>query len=206
MRFTAVRPTEEGEVKGYVYITGDGADPNAGNPLGDPLFSRTPTLGACMPNIRRFVETGDWIFVVSSKIPAFQQYVVGGLRVKERIDALAAYRRFPENRLRKEADGTVSGNVIVTAAGKQHPLDHHSPDTFENRIKNFIVGSEAVALETDREVMIGRDQTLPKLSSLLGKRGNRIIDVMGRLSKLDEQQVKTMIDWLQGIKVTAARS
>lgn len=193
-------------MKGYVYITGDGADPNAGKRLGDPLFTRTPTLGACMPNIRRVVRPGDWIFVVSSKIPAVQQYVVGGLQVKDRIDALAAYRRFPENRLRRETDGTISGNVIVTADGSQHPLDHHSPDTFENRIKNFIVGSEAVSLQTDREVALGRDQTLPKLSELLGKRGNRVIDVMSRWSKLDEQQVKSMLDWLQGIKATAARS
>jgi len=193
-------------VKGYVYITGDGADPNAGKSLGDPLFSKTPTLGACMPNIRRLVGRGDWIFVVSSKIPAVQQYVVGGLRVEEKIDALAAYERFPENRLRKEADGTVSGNVIVSASGIQHPLDHHSPDTFENRIKNFIVGSDAIAMATEREVALARDQTLPKLSELLGKRGNRVIDVMSRWSKLEEQQVKSMLDWLQGIKAAAARS
>jgi hypothetical protein len=157
-----------------------------------------------MPNIRRAVTPGDWIFVVSSKIPAFQQYVVGGLQVKEKIDALAAFNRFPDNRLRQDGDGKVLGNIIVTSEGEQHPLDHHAADTFENRIKNFIVGGEAVSLETEREVLIGRDQTLPKLSQMLGKRGNRVIDVMSRWSKLDEKQVKDMIDWLQGIKATAA--
>lgn len=193
-------------MKGYVYITGAGADPGAGRYLGDPLFGRTPTLGACMPNIRRSVIPGDWIFVVSSKIPAFQQYVVGGLQVKEKIDALAAYRRFPENRLRRDVDGKIAGNVIVSSKGEQHPLDHHAADSFENRIKNFIVGSNAVSLETEREVALGRDQTLPKLSDLLGKRGNRVIDVMSRWSRLDEQQIKSMLDWLQGIKTAAARS
>jgi hypothetical protein len=193
-------------VKGYIYITGAGADPGARQNLGDPLFGRAPTLGACMPNIRRVVIPGDWVFVVSSKIPAFQQYVVGGMQVKEKINALAAYKRFPENRLRREQDGSVSGNVIVTRDGEQHPLDHHPPETFENRIKNFIVGSHPVALVTEREIAIGRSQTLPKLSEIIGKRGNRVIDVMSRWAKLDEAQVKDMLDWLQGIKTSAARS
>jgi hypothetical protein len=193
-------------VKGYVYITGDGADPGAGRFLGDPLFRGTPTLGACMPNIRRLVTTGDWIFVVSSKIPAFQQYLVGGLCVSEKINALAAHGRFSENRLQLMPNGQVSGNVIVTAEGKQHPLDHHSPDSFENRIKNFVVGSEAVTLETEREVALARAQTLPKLSDLIGKRGNRVFDVMSRWAKLDEDQVRGMLNWLNGIKASAARS
>lgn len=192
-------------MKGYIYITGAGADPGARQNLGDPLFGRTPTLGACMPNIRRVVFPGDWIFVVSSKIPAFQQYVVGGMRVREKIDALAAYRRFPENRLRKDENGKISGNVIVTPQGKQHPLDHHAEGSFENRIKNFIVGDNAVSLQTEREVALGRAQTLPKLSEMLGKRGNRVIDIMSRWSKLDEGQIKDMLTWLQGIKATAAR-
>jgi putative DNA base modification enzyme with NMAD domain len=193
-------------VKGYVYITGDGADPGAGKFLGDPLFRGTPTLGACMPNIRRLVTTGDWIFVVSSKIPAFQQYVVGGLCVSEKISALAAHRRFPENRLQQMPNGEISGNVIVTAEGKQHPLDHHSPDSFGNRIKNFVVGSDAVALETEKEVALGRAQTLPKLADLIGKRGNRVFDVMSRWAKLDENQVQGMLNWLNGIKASAAGS
>src|ERR1700722_15906767 len=171
--------------------------------MNDPrLFSRTPTLGACMTNIRRLVLPGDFIFVVSGKVPVIQQYVVGGMEVVEKIDALAAYRRFPENRLQTGENGLLKGNIIIDADGNQHPLDRHSPDTFEDRINNFIVGANPVALETDREVAIGRDQTLPKLSELLGKRGNRVIDVMSRWGKLDETQVQDMLSWLQGIKAS----
>lgn len=192
-------------MKGYVYISGSGTDPNARGNMNDPiLFSKTPTLGACMPNIRRVVLPGDFIFVVSGKVPAIQQYVVGGMEVVERIDALAAYRRFPENRLHADANGFVEGNVIVDAEGNQHPLDTHKADTFEDRIKNFIVGANPVALKSDQEVTMGRDQTLPKLSELIGKKGNRVFDVMGRCAKLNQTQVQDMISWLQGIKASAA--
>ena len=194
-------------MKGYVYISGTGTDPGARGNMNDPmLFSKTPTLGACMPNIRRVVLPGDFIFVVSGKVPAIQQYVVGGMEVVEQIDALAAYERFPENRLQTGPTGLLEGNVMVDADGNQHPLDRHSSETFEARIKNFIVGTNPVALETEREVAMGREQTLPKLSELLGKRGNRVIDVMSRLAKLNENQVQDMLSWLQGIKASAALS
>jgi hypothetical protein len=159
-----------------------------------------------MPNIRRVVQLGDYIFVVSGKVSTVQQYVIGAMEVAEKIDALAAYRRFPDNRLNRNSEGQVWGNIIVTSGGKQHPLDHHSPMTFEERIKNFIVGAKPVVLETPREVELGRMQSLEKLSSVLGKRGNRVIDVMSRWSKLDEAQVRDLLAWLQGIKATATRS
>lgn len=195
-------------MKGYIYITGDGADPAARQNLNDPLFAKVPTLGACMPNIRRVVALGDYIFVVSGKVSAMpiQQYVIGGMRVAEKIDALAAYKRFPENRLHHNADGRVWGNVIVSRNGKQHPLDHHPSESFEDRVKNFIVGADPVVLETEREVALGRSQSLQKLSSIIGKRGNRMIDVMSRWAKLDEAQVAELLAWLQGVKTTAARS
>ena len=157
-----------------------------------------------MTNIRRVVLPGDFIFVVSGKVPAVQQYVVGGMQVEEKIDALAAYQRFPEDRLQTGANGLVEGNIIVDAEGNQHPLDTHEPETFEDRIQNFIVGKNAVALESNHEVAMGRDQTLPKLSEMLGKRGNRVFDVIGRAAKLNESQVQDMLSWLQGIKASAA--
>lgn len=191
-------------MKGYIYITGNGADPAAHDDLNDPIFSKTPTLGACMPNIRRVVSLGDYIFVVSGKVPAIQQYIIGGMRVDEKIDALAAYRRFPENRLQRATDGRILGNVIVNKDGRQHTLDHHPANTFEDRVKNFIVGTDPVVLQTEREVALGRNQSLGKLSNLLGKQGNRLIDVMSRWAKLDEGQVLDLLAWLQGIKASAA--
>ena len=191
-------------MKGYIYITSTGADPSARGNLNDPLFTRTPTLGACMPNIRRLVERGDFIFVISGKVPGIQQYVIGGMRVAEKISALAAYKRFPENRLSLDAEGKLQGNVVINSKGEKHALDTHEAATFANRVKNFVVGDQSVALKTPREVEIGRAQTLPKLSQILDRRGNRIIDVVSRWKKLDERQVSDMVDWLKGIKTAAA--
>lgn len=188
-------------MKGYIYITGQGADPALRNNLNDPIFARIPTLGACMPNIRRVVGRGDWIFVVSGKTPHVQQYVVGGLRVSEKINALAALDRFPDNKLSRDGDGKIWGNIICDENGNQDALDHHPKDTFEQRLENYIVGDRSVVLSTADEVELGRLQTLEKLSEILGKpRRNRVIDVMGRMSKFSEPQVLDMLDWLEGIK------
>jgi hypothetical protein len=190
-------------VKGYIYTTGSRADPGLYNNLDDPLFGNPPTLGACMSNLRQFLDPGDFIFVISASVPAAPQYVIGGLRVAEKIDHLAAYGRFPENRLRVDENGIVRGNIIVDAKGKKHPLDHHDPDSFERRIKNFIVGDESAALRTPREVELGRERTLAKLADVFNKKGNRPFDIIGRQRKLDEQQVHGLMDWLRGIKAEA---
>lgn len=188
-------------MKGYIYITGAGADPALRNNLNDPIFSKVPTLGACMPNIRRFVTKGDWIFVVSGKSAQVQQYVVGGLRVSEKISALAALDRYPENALSKDKDGKVWGNIICDEDGHPSALDHHPRDTFEARLENYIVGDSSVVLASPNEVERGRTETLGKLADILGKpRRNRVIDVMGRMSKLSAPQVQDMLNWLEGIR------
>lgn len=190
-------------MKGYIYITGTGADPGLHNNLDDPLFGDPPTLGACMTNIREFVDPGDYIFVVSGKTPNVQQYIIGGMRVAEKIDALAAHGRFPQNRLRIGEDGLVKGNIIVDEGGRQHPLDHHSAETFEKRIRNYIVGDQAAALVTPAEVELGRERSLRKLSEMFERRGNRAIDIIGRHRRLDEDRVNGLMDWLRGIKAAA---
>jgi hypothetical protein len=193
------------DIKGYIYITGTGADPAARQNLNDPLFTKTASLAACMPNIRRFVSRGDYIFVVSGSVPGVQQYVIGGMRVAEKLSALAAYRRFPENRLRQDADGKLVGNIPIDSRGNQHHLDHHDPASFANRVKNFIVGDQVMHMKSPMEVELSRAQTLTKLSLIMHRRANRVIDVMGRWSKLDAGQIAETIEWLKGIKETAAR-
>ena len=191
-------------MKGYIYITSSGADPAHLDNLNDPVFGDQPSLGACMPNIRRFVGLGDYIFVVSGSTAGVQQYVIGGMQVAEKISPLEAYARFPNLRLRKEADGRVKGNVVINADGSKHPLDNHRADTFAERVKNYVVGTNAVSLATPAEVALGRQQTLGKLGQVIGKSGNRPIDIMGRLSRLDQNQIGAIVDWLRGIKRSAA--
>lgn len=188
-------------MKGYIYISSPNADPERNRNLNDPIFRRTPTLGGCMPPLRRLVLPGDYVFVVSGMTRGVQQYVVGGFQVAEKIDALAAYNRFPENRLHLNAEGKVVGNVLIDGTGNQHPLDTHSPNNFARRIENYLVGANPVALETPAEVARGRNETLERLSSILEKRrANRVIDVMGRWARLNQPQIEKTLDWLQGIK------
>jgi hypothetical protein len=184
-------------MSGYIYTSYAGADPDAGWVMSDPIISVTPTLGACVPNIRRAVKLGDWIFSVSGRVPGMSQFVVGGFRVAEKIDQLAAFERFPENRVRREG-GQVLGNVIINADGTQHPDDRHT--NFERRLENYIVGDKPILLDTVEQRARARAETLGKLSEIFGRQGNRVFDVIGRFRKMDDRQVDQMRDWLQSLK------
>lgn len=190
-------------VKGYIYITGRQGDPAKHDNLNDPLFGDPPTLAACMPNLREWLEKGDYVFVVSAMTPGVQQYVIGGMRVADKIDAIEAFGRFPQNRLRRDAEGRIRGNIPVDENGKKHALDHHKLEGFDKRIRNFIVGEGGVSLQSAPEVTLGRQQTLRKLSEVFERGGNRPIDIIGRQSKLDEGQIHGLMDWLRGIKASA---
>ena len=188
-------------MKGYIYIAGRGADPALHDDLNDPLFGPVPTLGACMPNVRRVVEKGDHVFVVSGKTAGVQQYVVGGFRVEEKISALAAYGRFPENRMRVDAQGRIQGNIIVEEDGSRCALDEHDRASFEARARNYLVGTAPLAMTTPVEIERSRRETMNRLGQIVGRPpANRIIDVIGRCKRLDEDQVGEIVAWLAGMK------
>jgi hypothetical protein len=194
-------------MKGYIYITGTGVDPSLRAGFTDPTFRNPPMLGPCMPNIRKAVAAGDWIFIVSGKIPEARQYIIGGLQVAEKIHAVDAYKRFPENRLRVDQQGLVMGNIVVRADGTHDPLDWHSDHRFEQRAMNFIVGGAAVALSTTAEVELGRRSTLPILAQIKGRPGaSRVIEAMGRMSRLNDAQVRELLNWFGRIRNAAAEA
>ena len=191
-------------IKGYIYITSSGYDPEHGKSLNDPYLGVTPTLGACMPNIRRQVSTGDHIFVVSGRVAAAQQLVMGGFEVAEKLDSMIqAFRRYPDLRLSRGEDGQLHGNIIISEDGLQHPFDTHPSNSFQDRIKNYIVGRNPLVLRTAEEISQGRIETLPVLCSLLGREGPAPINVMGRWSRLGEGQVLSLRDWLEDLKIRA---
>ncbi len=184
--------------QGYIYTLYAGADPGRGWMLNDPIFGKTPTLGACVPNVRRSVEVGDWIFAISGRVVGERQFVVGGFRVREKIDALAAYRRFPENHLRRAENGQLLGNIIVNADGSHHLDDQHA--NFERRLENYIVGGDPIVLEASQEVECAREETLSTLGRLFGREGNRVFDIIGRGRKMDPQQVEELRSWMGSLK------
>lgn len=183
---------------GKIFVTSTGYDPDAGKHVKDPYLGATPTLGACRPDIRRKIQKGDHIFVVSGKIPNIPQYVIGGFEVKEKIHAREAYERFPELRLGLTEAGEVTGNVICDGNGDPHELDHHSK--FHDRLDNYIVGTNPIVYETPLQVFEARNQTLEFLKQLFDVPGTSIRDVMGRHRNMNEAQVKKIRDWFDRVR------
>jgi len=191
------------EIKGYSVIARTGYDPEKGKHIKDPYLGDIPTLGACMPNVRRQVVPGDHLFFLSGKVPGVPQFIVGGFEVADKISALKAYRMFPEHRLRRMDDGQLTGNIIVDARGNQHPLDTHS--SFERRIENYIIGRNPIVLTEPHEIARGREETLYVLRNIFRKNGAAPINIMGRWSRLDYKQVQELRDWLLSLKAMYRR-
>jgi len=187
---------------GKIFITRSGYDPQLGKHVKDPYLGPCPTLGACRPDIRRELEAGDHIFVVSGKIPDFNQFVMGGFEIESKIHAVEAYRLFPSLRLRIRDDGQLTGNIIVQPDGRQHELDDHN--SFHRRIENYVVGTNLISLITPEEIAQGRKQTLDALRDILHRKGDSPFAVVGRFgTRLTDKQVLQLREWLAAVKRVA---
>jgi hypothetical protein len=189
---------------GKIYVISSGYDPEKGKHVNDPYLGPNPTLGACRPDIREKLEKGDHIFAVSGKVRNFDQILLGGFEIAEKISAMEAYERFPERRLRLLPNGQITGNVIVTADGEQHELDDHNQ--FDRRIENYIVGTDPIALLMPEELAEGREHTLEILSAVFQRKGNSVREIIGRCSNLTEKQILKLRDLLDEIKRKASFS
>jgi hypothetical protein len=184
---------------GKIFITRSGYDPQLGKHIKDPYLGPCPTLGACRPDVRKQLSQRDHIFVISGKVPVAPQFVMAGFEVAAKMDAKTAYEQFPEHRLHLLPDGQLDGNIIVGADGKQHELDDHN--SFDERIKNYVVGTNMLALTTSAEIAKGREETLEALCDILRKRGTKPFDVVGRFgTTLNEKQILELRAWLARLK------
>jgi hypothetical protein len=187
---------------GKIFITRSGYDPERGKHVKDPYLGPTPTLGACRPDVRKQLREGDHVFVISGKVPRAEQFVMGGFEIAEKMPAIEAFKMFPEQRLRRRQDGQLTGNIIVDAHGRQHRLDDHS--SFNERIKNYVVGRKLLALTTPAEMLDGRLQTLDVLRDVLHKQGKSPIEVVGRFgTRLTDEQIVQLREWLASLKKSA---
>jgi hypothetical protein len=189
---------------GKIFITSSGYDPQLGKHVKDPYLGPNASLGACRPDIRRQVEEGDHIFVISGKLPNIRQFVMAGFEVEKKIDAQQAYQMFPEQRLRLRDDGQLTGNIIVDANGAQHQLDNHDPAKLVKRVSNYVVGTNGIALIKPAEIALGREQTLDALREILKKNGGSPWEIVGHYgSQLTEKQVHQLREWLRSIRKSA---
>ena len=184
---------------GKIFITRTGYDPQLGRHIKDPYLGDVPSMGACRPDIRKQLNEGDHLFLISGKVKDADQFVVGGFKILKKMHAMQAYYEFPEQRLRRREDGQLAGNIILDNEGMQHELDDHK--NFENRVENYIIGKDKLALETDDEIERGRKETMEALEDIMQKKGNSPIEVVGRWgSKIDEKQIMDLRNWLSSIK------
>jgi hypothetical protein len=194
---------------GKIFITRSGYDPELGKHVKDPYLGKQPTFGACRPDIRRKVAPGDHIFVISGKVRGVPQFVMGGFEVEKKISAQQAFEWFPDQRLRLRPDGQITGNVIVDAAGGQHLLDTHNPapKAIAQRLQNYVIGTNPIALTTTTEIARGRAETLGILSEILETTGRSPKEIVGRFGhQLTERQVRRIRDWLESLKEPRAAS
>lgn len=193
-------------MKGYIYTMFQGADPGAGWKMTDPIFGKKPTMGACMPNIRRLVMPGDYIFAISGRSVGVKQFVVGGFQVDKKIHALEALKQIPENKQIQLEGGELQGNIIVNEKGKQHPWDYHT--NFKDRLDNYIVGKNPKAFEKPPEIELARDESLDFLCKLFDyktKDIKTVKDVIARWRKLNERQIENTLEWMDKIKKEAKK-
>jgi hypothetical protein len=183
---------------GKIFVTSSGYDPEKGKDVKDPYLGRNSSLGACRPDIREKLQKGDHIFVVTGKVRNVDQLVFGGFEIAEKITAIEAYERFPEQRLSLLPNGQVAGNIIVDVDGSQHELDHHNQ--FARRIQNYVVGTNTIALLTPEEMAEGRCRTLEILRDVFGIKGGSIRDLMGRCRNLSEKQILRLRAHLDAVK------
>ena len=189
---------------GKIFITSSGYDPQFGRHVKDPYLGPNASLGACRPDVRRQVNKGDHIFVISGKLPNVRQFVMGGFEVLKKLSAQEAYEMFPDRRLHLLEDGQLAGNIVVDANGVQHQLDEHDPATFANRVSNYIVGGNSIALIKPREIALGREQTLDALREILRKNGGSPWEIVGHYgSRLTEEQVHQLREWLRSLSKAA---
>jgi hypothetical protein len=190
-------------VIGKIFITRTGYDPVLGKHVKDPYLGDNPSLGACRPDFRHKLQIGDHLFTISGKVPNAKQFVMCGFEVAEKITAIEAYWRFPEQHLQMR-DGHLTGNVVVDAQGAQHALDTHK--NFPNRISDYIVGKNGIVLRSPEEIARGREETLDVLREILKKKGESPIQIVGRWGcELTEEQVRQLRVWLRSLKITPGK-
>lgn len=186
---------------GKIFVTSSGYDPKKGKHVKDPYLGPNPSIGACRPDIRERLQLGDHIFVISGKVPNFDQVVLGGFEIAEKITAIEAYQRFPDQRLKMLPNGQLTGNIIVAEDGSQHELDTHNQ--FSRRTENYVVGTNPVSLLTSEEIEEGRIRSLEILRQVFMKNGNSIREIVGRCRNLSEKQVKMLRKLLNEVKYAA---
>lgn len=187
-------------MKGYIYPMFRGADPSIGWEMTDPIYKGIPTMGACRTDIRRVIERGDFVFSISGNVVNVRPHIVGAFEVDEKIHGIAAYKQFPQNRMKVNEEGKLQGNIICDEKGEHLGIDYHPHDTFDQRIQNFIIGKNPIFFDKKTEMEKAKAETLRVLNYIFNRNEDKVSKIIGRWRKMDESQVKDLLDWMHKIK------
>jgi 3-oxoacyl-[acyl-carrier protein] reductase len=171
-------------MKGYIYTMYQGADPGMGWKMTDPIYVPIPTLGACMPNIRRAVTLGDYVFSISGRVEGVKQYVVGGFAVEEKINAMGvkakAYRSNASNfqeceslvtEVAKEF-GTIDVCVNNAGISKDNLLLRMTQEQWDEVMQVNLKSVFNMTKHVIRPMMKARTGSIINMSSVIGEMGN----------------------------------
>jgi hypothetical protein len=191
---------------GYIYIAGSFLNVNRSN-CGqssewidnDPHFwSMPPTWGICRPDLREKVNQDDVVFYVLPRASRHPQMIFGYLTVAAKITHEQAFQR-ETLRSKRMGNKNPNGNIIVDERGRYNRYDKGAHERNFARIKrNYVVGDpDRSHFLTDRQIRRLAPHVVQRLSSILGRTGNRIFDIVSRYgATLTTQQVGQLIEWL----------
>jgi hypothetical protein len=195
-------------MKGYIYIASAFETVNrsvCGQRNGwvdnDPHFwTNPPTWGICRNDLRAAAAAvaGDVIFFVLPKRGKHPQCLFGYLTIEKIVSHLAAYRD-PRLRSKRMGNKHPNGNIIVTADGKYNRFDGQVHFyKWEKIARHYAVGCEGSSrLLTAADIQRKAPSFLPVLRKILGKSGDRAIDLISRRgAKLNPEQVAQLLAWV----------
>jgi hypothetical protein len=193
-------------MKGYIYIASAFETVNRsvcgqkGSWIdNDPHFwTLPPTWGICRNDLRSAADVGDFVFFVLPRKGRHPQMIFGFLKVAEKISHIEAFPR-PELRSKRMGNKMPNGNIIVEADGSYNRFDGGvHKQKFEKIKRHYVIGSEAESrMLTPEEIRYLAPKFLRELSSILGLRGERAIDIISRKGRvLTGRQVKSLLTWL----------
>ena len=193
-------------MKGYIYIASAFETVNRsvcgqkGSWIdNDPHFwTSPPSWGICRNDLRAKAEHGDVIFFVLPSRGRHPQMIFAFLKIAEIVSHSEAFGRV-ELRAKRMGNKMPNGNIIVDIRGNYNRFDggvHHHK--FERIKRHYAIGSESGSrMLSAAEIKRLAPTFVPTLSSIIGIEGERAIDLVSRKGRrLDEQQVRSLLRWL----------
>lgn len=166
----------------------------------DPHFwSSPPTWGICRNDLRRRVDSGDYVFFVLPRNAEQPQSVFGYLCVSEKISHSQAYFR-RELQSKRMGNKNPNGNIIVDESGGYNPYDRRvHKRIFDKVTREYVIGDPTRSrFLSEVEISLLAPHFVVFLKSLFGGSGSRPFDFIHRYGReLTESQVCTFLKWIE---------